>query len=367
MNRRNAIHLTEDERMLINIYMTQYNQVNSQIDYLYSRLDQIRASINQIHQRHEEENLNASTDATATTTNTNANTNANTNTNTNTNTYATNNGYPLRIRNNLRSRYTNLIPRFYNYYDYYGNRMRNLNPVFYDYNNPINPSLYTMNNDGFTLRNLVNRLFGEENVAPTTGQIHNATRNVIYGNIQNPISDVCPISLNRFQPNDVVTQIHHCGHIFGRDDATSWFSRSSLCPVCRYDIRNYQQQDSQTQTHNIQVATNLDDYSDTETEEDEYEESKNDDFSNANVRRNANNNVSEVSFDISNNSTMANSLFANLTQNLLQSVLYGDFSHPNGNRNIYNYRLGDQEFVFDASNNVLMYETIIRPNSNTWR
>lgn len=353
MNRRNAIHLTEDERMLINVYMTQYNQVSSQIEHLYSRLDQIRASINQIHQRnHEEtdENLNARTNATTTTA-------------------TTTNSVPLLRRNNLGNRHANLVPRFYNYYDYYGNRMRNLNPVFYDYNNPINPSLYTMNNDGFTLRNLVNRLFGDENTAPTATQIRNATRNVVYREIQNPISDVCPISLNRFQENDMVTQIEYCGHIFGRDDATAWFARSPFCPVCRYDIRNYQA-GTQRQSQNVQVAPNLDDYSDTDTETERdydynYEESKTgDDFSNVNVRRDASNNVSEVSFDISNNS-MANSIFSNLTQNLLQSILYGDFSQPNGNTNIYNYRLGDQEFVYDASNNVLMYETIIRPNS--WR
>ena len=366
MNRRNAIHLTEDERMLINIYMTQYNQVSSQIEHLYSRLDQIRASINQIHQRSQEETdgrLNASTH------NTNTSTTANTNTNTSTNATTTTNN--MR-RNNLGNRYANLVPRFYNYYDYYGNRMRNLNPVFYDYNNPINPSLYTMNNDGFTLRNLVNRLFGDENTAPTTSQIRNATRNVVYRDIQNPVTDVCPISLNRFQESDMVTQIHHCSHIFGRDDASAWFARSPFCPVCRYDIRSYQGETSrQTQTQNVQVAPNLDDYSDTdsETERDDYnyEESKTgDDFSNVNVRRDASNNVSEVSFDISNNS-MANSIFSNLTQNLLQSILYGDFSQPNGNTNIYNYRLGDQEFVYDASNNVLMYETIIRPGSNSWR
>lgn len=328
MNRRNAIHLTEDERMLINVYMSQYNQVSSQIERLYSRLDQIRASINQIHQRSQEE-THATTTTNATTTNA-----------------TTTNG-----RNNMRDRYTSLVPRFYNYYDYYGNRMRNMNPVFYDYNNPINRSLYTMNNDGFTLRNLVNRIFGEENTAPTIDHIRNATREVVYRNIQTPISDVCPISLNRFQSDDVVTQIHHCGHIFGRDDATAWFARSSFCPVCRYDIRTYDAQREQAQAQNVQVAPNLDDYSDTETEEEEeeHEESKTE------ARRGA--------IDTSYNST-ANSIFSNLTQNLLQSILYGETS-VNNNSNIYNYRLGDDEFVYDASNNVLMYETIIRPNS--WR
>lgn len=339
MNRRNGIHLTQDERMLINMYMRQYNEVSSQIEHLHVRLDQIRESINQIHQMHQRNEHEGEQHASRSS------------------------------RNNFRNRYTtNLVPRFYNYYDYYGNRMRNLNPVFYDYNNPINPSLYTIDNDGFALRNLVNRLFGDENIAPTRAQIQNATRDTVYANIENPISDVCPISLNRFQANDVVTQIHHCGHIFSKDEATMWFSRSSLCPVCRYDIRSYggssqtqqRQPTSTPQNQNVQIAPDLNDYSDTETEEDETKTG--DDYSNLNVRRDASNNVSEISFDISNNS-LANSLFSNLTQNLLQSVLYGEFSQPSNN--IYNYRLGNQDFVYDASNNVLMYETIIRP-SRMW-
>jgi hypothetical protein len=123
---------------------------------------------------------------------------------------------------------------------------------------------------------------------------------------------------------------------------------------------------------NVQVAPGIpeQDTSDTETESDyetdDGETKTQDDFSNVNVTRDRNNNVSEVSFDISNN-RMTNNILSNLTQNLIQSVLYGQSSQ---NNNLYNYRLGDQEFLYDASNNVLMYETIIRPSTTTnnqWR
>lgn len=49
----------------------------------------------------------------------------------------------------------------------------------------------------------------------------------------------CPISLETFGDNSQVTMIRHCGHIFNPDMLHSWFQSNCLCPVCRYDIRNY--------------------------------------------------------------------------------------------------------------------------------
>lgn len=331
MSRRTTpVTLTSDERMLINMNIRHYNETLAQIDYLYGVLSQIRSDINYIYQGR----------------------------------------MPHVEQETPRNRYRYRNGNGYNDYYRMRDRIMSFTPIFYDYNNPINPSLYTTNADGFTLRNLVNRLFDETGV-PTLTQINNASREIVYSDIENPITEVCPISLNRFQPTDIVRQIHHCGHIFGTSDFNAWFLRSSFCPVCRYDIRNYNantQRQSETQRQTVQVASGIsdndnDNYSDTETEEDD--EAKTQDehpFANVTVSRDRNNNVSEVSFDISNNFLRSNVL-GSLTQNLLQSVLYGDFSQPTSNT--YNYRLGNQEFVYDASNNVLMYETTIRPN--LWR
>ena len=349
MSRRNAISLTPDERMLINMNMRQYDQITSQIEQLHETLNRIRNDINDIYQGRMQ--FQGQTEA------------------------ETDPEIETHGRNVYRNRYRNVGDTL--------NRMRDrmsytyaYSPVFYDYNNPINPSLYTNTpSDGFALRNLVNRLFDDISL-PTRTQINNASREIVYNQIQNPITEVCPISLNRFQPTDVVRQIHYCGHIFGLTDFNTWFSRSCLCPVCRYDIRNYVAQSGNRTTtatmQNVQVAPGIpeQDTSDTETESDyetdDGETKTQDDFSNVNVTRDRNNNVSEVSFDISNN-RMTNNILSNLTQNLIQSVLYGQSSQ---NNNLYNYRLGDQEFLYDASNNVLMYETIIRPSTTTnnqWR
>lgn len=74
-------------------------------------------------------------------------------------------------------------------------------------------------------------------VRPTQSEINNATEvipwDVDLGN------DMCPITQESFTVNDHVIRIHHCGHCFKTDAINRWFSTSVFCPVCRYDIRQY--------------------------------------------------------------------------------------------------------------------------------
>ena len=75
---------------------------------------------------------------------------------------------------------------------------------------------------------------------PTTEEINLATRQVLFSSLNNPVNNICPISRDVFQPNDTVMQIIPCGHVFTRDNLQTWFRSSTHCPMCRYDIRNYQ-------------------------------------------------------------------------------------------------------------------------------
>jgi hypothetical protein len=50
----------------------------------------------------------------------------------------------------------------------------------------------------------------------------------------------CPISLDNFQIGDVIMKITGCGHIFKRVALMRWFERSNSCPVCRYNLRETQ-------------------------------------------------------------------------------------------------------------------------------
>ena len=98
--------------------------------------------------------------------------------------------------------------------------------------NNTNPSFFS---NYTTLRNLEQL----SPIIPTLTQFTNATRQIRYADIILPNNTSCPISLNTFLDNEVVTIIKHCNHIFNNNSLNNWFKISCKCPVCRYDIRNY--------------------------------------------------------------------------------------------------------------------------------
>lgn len=77
---------------------------------------------------------------------------------------------------------------------------------------------------------------------PTAAQIANATEEVLFSSISNPLNNTCPISCERFEPNDMVMQIIPCGHIFTPDNLRQWFQTNQRCPLCRMDITRYHPQ-----------------------------------------------------------------------------------------------------------------------------
>ncbi len=98
----------------------------------------------------------------------------------------------------------------------------------------------TMSYIGTTeLENLYNNFMQPLEVYPTQSQIEAASRRVRYCDISRPINTQCPISMEDFDDNDMVTVIRHCGHIFQTEHIMNWFRSSCRCPVCRYDIRDY--------------------------------------------------------------------------------------------------------------------------------
>ena len=97
----------------------------------------------------------------------------------------------------------------------------------------------TNNSANNNLTQLYDSFFQPIDVYPTQTQIESATRRVRYCDIISPKNRSCPILMEDFNDNDVVSIIRHCGHIFNPDELNRWFSSNSRCPVCRYDIRNY--------------------------------------------------------------------------------------------------------------------------------
>ena len=122
-----------------------------------------------------------------------------------------------------------------------------------------------------TNRNLFNtltteliRTFSEPvTVAPTAEQIRASTITLAYSEIEDPLNHQCPISLELFQPNTIVTQIRHCKHAFMPNSFQTWFASNVRCPICRHDIRdNISSETEGINTNNIQSSTNVTDDTD---------------------------------------------------------------------------------------------------------
>ena len=90
---------------------------------------------------------------------------------------------------------------------------------------------------------------------PTREEINRATNEVRFSSIRNPLNNVCPISRESFSPNDLVTQIRPCGHIFSRENLNIWFTSSVHCPMCRYDIRRRRTQNTSSASATSASAT----------------------------------------------------------------------------------------------------------------
>ena len=83
---------------------------------------------------------------------------------------------------------------------------------------------------------------------PTIQQFANATEPVIHDSIT--MTQTCPITLEDFIPNEMICRIKRCQHVFKIVPLQNWFSRNPMCPVCRYDIRNYPLQNDETNASN---------------------------------------------------------------------------------------------------------------------
>ena len=99
-----------------------------------------------------------------------------------------------------------------------------------------------INNVGLTgILRIISEFASPVTIAPTQEQIESATRRIVFEEIDEPINICCPISLERFEEEQVVSQIRHCGHIFNTIQLQEWFTEHVICPICRYDIRDYRE------------------------------------------------------------------------------------------------------------------------------
>ena len=129
-----------------------------------------------------------------------------------------------------------------------------------------NVSFLPNNQDQFMRRYLTNipdLLFGTIGqdltpvvIRPTDRQIREATQLVRYGNIVDPQNNNCPISLERFEDQQLVTRIIFCGHIFSSNELQRWFETNVRCPLCRFDIREHRNQVSRNNLSTVNEEEN---------------------------------------------------------------------------------------------------------------
>jgi len=209
MNRRHDV--TDDQLLLIDILNSMYNDNLRQITHLTNSNQEIRNIIIQI--------LNNNTNTRSRNNNIRNNLTGN---NQNTNTLRRNSLRNNNIRSNNNFDSNNL-------FDYYS-------ISFFDENGETNDTNVNQNN---SYTQLLRSFLDPIVIYPTPSQIETATRRVKYSDIVSPTNTSCPISLTNFEDNDMVTVIRHCGHIFNTNELNRWFTSHCNCPVCRYDIRDY--------------------------------------------------------------------------------------------------------------------------------
>jgi hypothetical protein len=99
---------------------------------------------------------------------------------------------------------------------------------------------YTLNNPfgPIGVRIPINTMQYEDVVVrPTNEQINRATEIIRWDTSFSQTT--CPISLEHFEPLQNICRIIHCGHMYNNDSLMHWFQTNVRCPVCRYDIREY--------------------------------------------------------------------------------------------------------------------------------
>lgn len=96
-------------------------------------------------------------------------------------------------------------------------------------------------------------------IRPTQEQISIATEIISFDENASNNNTNCPITLEPFIHGERICRIKHCSHLFKRSALNDWFRRNVRCPVCRYDIREYRNEDLEVEELEAEEETNNDD------------------------------------------------------------------------------------------------------------
>lgn len=305
--------LSHDQRMLLDLYIDFYNHTTHEMDSLRELQNEIRGNINQIV------GLNASRHSFRQ------------------NSHAQ--SHNSRISQEQRRRRNNAETTTNRRYMYYGSIPHLVPSAGWDGRSPRENA-----NDTNFFSNLLRSFYERIPVAPTRQQVEAATRIVNFSEIENPLNNSCPVTLDRFENSSIVTQIIPCGHIFSSNGIDSWLQTNVRCPVCRFDIRDYNANSQTTNEPNVE-----------ETKEEEVLEEP---IQERNGNPNPLNNTNRTTFT---SSDIQNTL-SSITENILGQILNPQ-SNSSGTISAGRNIIFDTSFnsvVYDASNNQFILEGFLR-------
>jgi hypothetical protein len=186
-------------------------------------------------------------------------------------------------------------------------------------------------------RNIINQFLDPVEIYPTEPQIESATRILRFSDIITPNNLNCPISLEPFRDEDYVSIIRHCNHIFHTNQLNTWFRSNCRCPVCRYDIREY---NTEITRQHVDLSNNnvRDNYTHSEQEEQsqnqQNQQNQQNNLFNTTTTTRVPNYFSNEYFDVSNN--ILQELFANTLSDYVLNNMSINMD-PSGNNISLNY------------------------------
>jgi len=358
--------LTENDRVLLNIYLNMYNQTvrdielsYQQLNLLYDNLDSIRNIINIITgvsdslDTRSQQETEPSTFGTFTRPSNNSYYNTSTN-----NLSLSTRLYLLDFARYLLDSYDNETAETTNNRETEEReRTRVRSRVGANTRRRPNTSVFGSENIHFdTIATGVSRrlfsglasFYDNVPVYPTTEQIARGTRRLLYSNIEEPLNVSCPITLERFESDTEVLQILGCSHVFNPTSLQQWFQSNVRCPICRYDIRDY------VPINNRRRRYNFEDEEETKEETPPAYSSESSD-STLHTRSSEPRERNSVPEPRDNTEFISN--LTSVTENMLSDLFSSSFPNTRFNFNGTTYNV-------DVSNNEIVFQGYIHPNND---
>ena len=218
-------------------------------------------------------------------------------------------------------------------------------------------------------------------VHPTSEQISDAIRIVEYGSINDPSNAICPITLQPFLVNETVSEILYCRHIFNTESLNEWFQENVRCPLCRYDIREYNPRTRDT----LRIEEITEEAIEEDSQEDSYEETyENETYENNNTSEDEtimeeeivnNNENSHENSDNDSEDTIVNNIFnepnlldtnnSEISDNSTSNVISTIFNNiPRETSEFTTPLFNNLSFITNIDNNIENIESLIRTDNS---